>query len=52
MKATRWIAALFALAFAYQASAASPIEQLKGRWAFNWASNPAKAKCAGSWANC
>jgi hypothetical protein len=46
MKATRWIIATFALALACQASAASPVEQLKGRWAFNWASDPAKTKCA------
>jgi hypothetical protein len=46
MKATRWIIATFVLALAAQASAASPIEQLKGRWAFNLASDPAKTKCA------
>ena len=46
MKPIRWTIVAGALAFACQASAASPIEQLKGRWAFNWASDPAKTKCA------
>ena len=45
MRLIRWTAILLILGVAVQASAASPIEQLKGRWAFNWASNPAKARC-------
>ena len=46
MKPIRWTIAACALALACQASAASPTEQLKGRWAFNWAGDPAKTKCA------
>jgi mevalonate pyrophosphate decarboxylase len=45
MTPIRWTAFVVGLGLAAQASAASPIAQLKGRWAFDWAHDPAKAKC-------
>ncbi|HWE48136.1 MAG TPA: hypothetical protein VG407_19115 [Caulobacteraceae bacterium] len=46
MRPIRWIAAIVVLlGVAAQASAASPLAQLKGRWAFNWSGDPARQKC-------
>jgi hypothetical protein len=45
MRPIRWLAVAVLLGVAAQASAASPIASLKGRWAFDWSKDPAKEKC-------
>ena len=48
MSLTRSLAAALGLALAalaVQSAAASPTDAIKGRWAFNWASDPSKTRC-------